>query len=101
MAMSKKYKYIAICATKFDRKKFEELTSGIKVWMVGDFSLGCNNKTAKDCYVYSLVTGSITDSYTEYLNTRFVAHVVDSVEDFASYIIAHALGTSLEELFNE
>lgn len=101
MAMSKKYKYIAICATKFDRKKFEELTSGINVRMIGDFSLSCNTKTNKDCYVYSLVTGAITDSYTEYLNTRFAAHIVDSVEDFASYILAHTLGTSLEGLFNE
>ncbi len=101
MAMNKKYKYIAICATKFDRKKFEELTSGIDVRMIGNYDLNAGTVTDKDCFVYSLVTGAITDSYTEYLNTRFAAHIVDSVEDFASYILAHTLGTSLEGLFNE
>lgn len=101
MAMSKKYKYIAICATKFDSKKFEELTSGIHVRMLGNYDMNADTVTDKNCYVYSLITKAITCSYTEYLNTRFEAHIVDSIEDFASYILAHKLGTSLEGLFNE
>lgn len=100
MAMNKKYRYIAICATKFDEEKFRELTSGISVDILGDFRSE-GEITEKDCFVYSLITNVVSYSYTEYLNTRFAAYSVDSLEDFASYILAHRLGATLEELFNE
>lgn len=100
MTINSKYKYIAICADKFDENKFRELTTGIDIAIISDYN-SRREHTVKYCFVYSLINGFVSYAYTEQLNTRFAAYSVVSLEDFASYILAHRLGATLEELFNE